>query len=80
MDAIKKELEAKLFSILHLKEHYLHQMLSAKNPLRQDTLLILINGYYQEARSIQEAIRIMETNKGSDRKLHLQQTANIHFN
>lgn len=51
----QEQLESRLFCLMHLREYYLHEMLSTNDPLRQDTLLVLLNTYDQESNTILEA-------------------------
>ena len=51
----QEQLESRLFCLMHLREYYLHEMLSTSDPLRQDTLLVLLDSYNQETNVIFEA-------------------------
>lgn len=64
------QLESRLFCLIHLKEYYLHEMLSTSDPLRQDTLLVLLDSYNQETNVIFGASLNLDSETLNQKVLH----------
>lgn len=62
MNQITENLEARLFSLIQLREYYLHQMLSTNEPLGQDTLLLILTSFSEESFGIIEMLFQLENN------------------
>lgn len=64
MNELKVDFEKKLENLIVLHDLYLERMLKTSDPLQQDTLLIVVDSYKEEMKTINEVIHRFQGNTG----------------
>lgn len=64
MNEIRVDFEKKLHNLTILHDLYLERMLRTSEPLNQDTLLIIVDGYKKELAEILEIVHHLQYHTG----------------